>query len=112
MLLKDYQKIRVVTLEKKQGKIRKVTLEKKTVPCNKNSKGSSSRQNKFSELPNLYSSLQMEDPSQQVLVEENNATVLPEEKKIQTWIMPLREDQIFAGQKGTFKHNSNCKNQK
>ena len=54
----------------------------------------------------------MEDPSQQVLVEENNATVLPEEKKIQTWIMPLREDQIFAGQKGTFKHNSNCKNQK
>ena len=31
---------------------------------------------------------------------------------MQYWVMSLGEDQITAQQKNTFKHNSNCKNQK
>ena len=31
---------------------------------------------------------------------------------MQSWIMPIGEDQIFAQQKDTFKHKSNNKNQK
>ena len=33
-------------------------------------------------------------------------------KEMQYWVMSLGEDQITAQQKNTFKHNSNCKNQK
>ena len=51
-----------------------------TVRHNKNSKGSNSRQNKVPELQNLHSPLQVEDLPQQILVEENNSTVLPKER--------------------------------
>ena len=51
-----------------------------TVPPNKSSKGLSSRQNTVPELQNLYSPLQVEDLPQQILVEENSLTALPEEK--------------------------------
>ena len=51
-----------------------------TVPPNKSSKGLSSQQNTVPELQNLYSPLQVEDLPQQILVEENSLTALPEEK--------------------------------
>ena len=51
-----------------------------TVPPNKSSKGLSSKQNTVPELQNLYSPLQVEDLPQQILVEENSLTALPEEK--------------------------------
>ena len=70
-----------------------------------------SRQNTVPELQNSYSPLQVEDLPQQILIEENSSTV-PQRKEIQSWVMSLGEDQIFAQQKNTFKHNSNCKNQK
>ena len=46
----------------------------------KNSKGLSSRQNTVPELQNLHSPLQVEELPQQILVEENSLTALPEEK--------------------------------
>ena len=51
-----------------------------TVPTNKNSKRSSSRQNTAPGLQNLYSPLQVEDLPQKILVEKNSSTALPEEK--------------------------------
>ena len=42
--------------------------------------GLSSRQNTFPELQNSYSPLQVKDLPQQILVEENSSTVLPEER--------------------------------
>ena len=38
------------------------------------------RQNKVPGLQNLYSPLQVEEPPQQILVEENNSTVLSKER--------------------------------
>ena len=46
----------------------------------KNNKGLSSRQNTVPELQNSNLPLQVEDLVQQILVEENSATVLPEER--------------------------------
>ena len=51
-----------------------------TARLNKKSKGSKTRQNTVPELQNWYSSLQVEDLPQQILVEEKNSTVLPEER--------------------------------
>ena len=62
-----------MTLEKKLGMIRQ-----KYAP--KNRKDFSSRQNTVPELQNLYSSLKAKDLPQQILVEENSSTVLPEER--------------------------------
>ena len=51
-----------------------------TVHPNKNSKGLSGRQGTVPEPQNLYSPLQVEDLLQQIPVEENSSTVLPEER--------------------------------
>ena len=48
-----------------------------TVRPNKNKKYFSSRQNI---VQNLYSSLQVKDLPQQILVEENSSTLLPQER--------------------------------
>ena len=115
------EQVRILKLEnKKLQEERKAQLNViERIPENQNSDirketGKNDIRNENSTLQqeqHLYSSLQVEDLSQQILVEENNSKILPEEK-ITTWIMSLGKDQIFAQQKGTFKHNSNCKNRK
>ena len=82
------------------------------VSPNKNSKGLGSRQNTVPELQSLYSPLQVQDLPPKFFWLRKIAQEYSQIKEIQTWIMSLGEDQIFAQQKDAFKHNSNCKNQK